>query len=196
MLTSALIFSALFSACNHANTVVVVKESPKSNGQTVNFKGKPVELRGTTKNVGDNAPKVTVVSAKLQEVSLGGQSDITQIIVTVPSVDTPVCDLEARTFNEKVADRKDVTLTIVSMDSPFAAKRYCAAKGIDNITIASDFRNHDLGEAYGIVVNSGPIKGVLARAIFVIKNGKIVYKELVPEIASEPNYDKALAAIK
>ena len=163
--------------------------------QMVDFKGTPVKLSGNLVSVGDDAPTATVVTKSLKEKVVGGKSEKTQILVIVPSVDTPTCDLETRTFNEKVSEIKNADLTIISVDTPFALKRFCAAKGIDNITVASDFRYHEIAKKYGVLVDSGLIKGVLARSIFVIKDGKVVYKQLVGEISAEPDYDAVLKAI-
>ena len=167
----------------------------KQTNETVTFQGKAMNLKGAIVSVGDDAPKAVVVTKDLVEVTLGGKSKKTQIIVVVPSIDTPVCHLEARTFNEKVAARGDVELTVVSMDLPFAAGRFCAAEGIKSITMASDYRYNAVGSNYGVSINGGLLGGILARAVFVIKDGKVVYKELVKEVTNEPDYDAALKAI-
>jgi thiol peroxidase len=179
-----------FSGCNSP-----APHMTDNTDETVTFKGAPYALTGVMLNVGDDAPEVVVMTKDLQEKKLGGASSGTQVIAVVPSIDTPVCDLETRTFNEKVSKLGNVDLTVVSMDLPFAAGRFCAAKGIDNITVASDFRNKEFSRKYGVLISSGVLEGITARAIFVIKDGKIVYKELVPEITNEPNYDAALKAI-
>jgi thioredoxin-dependent peroxiredoxin len=184
-----------FSACSSENQSNTTSSSTKQTTEIVTFKGTPFKLEGTLLSVGDTAPEVVVVTKSLKEKTLGGKSVKAQIIVVVPSIDTPVCNLESRTFNERVADMKDVDLTIVSMDSPFALGRFCAAKGIENITMASDYRYNSLGKAYGVRISESILKGILARAIFVVKEGKIVYKELVDEVSHEPNYDAALKAI-
>ena len=167
----------------------------KPTTETVSFQGKVMNLRGAMVSVGDDAPKAVVVTKDLVEVTLGGKSKKTQIIVVVPSIDTPVCHLEARTFNEKVAARDDVEVTVVSMDLPFAAGRFCATEGIKAITMASDYRYNAVGSNYGVSIKGGLLGGILARAIFVVKNGKVVYKELVKEVTNEPDYEAALKAI-
>ena len=161
----------------------------------VTFKGTPMDLTGTMVSVGDTSPTVVVVTKDLKEKTLGGNMDKTQVVIIVPSIDTPVCNLESRTFNEKVASMKDVDITIVSMDLPFALGRFCAAEGIENLTMASDYRYRAVGEAFGVSIKAGPLQGILARAVFVIKNGEVVYKELVQEVSKEPNYNAALKAI-
>ena len=163
--------------------------------ESVTFKGTPMLLTGHLVSVGDEAPQAIVVTKDLVEKTIGGISDKTQIVVVVPSVDTPVCNLETRTFNEKVAKLDNVDLTVVSMDLPFAAGRFCAAHGIDKVTVASDYRYNAVGYKYGVVIKEGLLAGILARAIFVIKDGKVIYKELVSEVTKEPNYDAVLEAI-
>ena len=110
-----------------------------------------------------------------------------------PSVDTPVCAMSVRTFNERAAE-SGVTVLCVSNDLPFAQKRFCGAEGIENVTTASAFRD-SFGKDYGITITDGPMAGLLGRAVVVIgADGNVAYAELVPEIATEPNYDAALAA--
>jgi len=162
---------------------------------TTQLKGNDVQLGGTTVNVGDKAPAVTVVATDLSEKTIGGANGKKQLIIAVPSLDTEVCATETRTFNSKAAQFSDVDVTVVSMDLPFASKRFCSTEGID-LTVASDYRNKDFMNAYGTLIAEGPLAGVSARAIFVIDaNGIITYKELVPEITAEPDYDSALAAL-
>ena len=158
-----------------------------------NLKGNPVELAGTEINVGDKAPIVNVVAQNLSDVQVGGKS---QIIVVVPSLDTPVCAAETRKFNEEAA-RTDAEVIVVSMDLPFAMGRFCTTEGIENLTVGSDFRNKDFANAYGVLIADGPLAGVTCRAIFVTDaQGVVTYKEICPEITQEPDYEAALAAIK
>ena len=165
---------------------------------TVTLKGNECNLTGNEINVGDNAPEVTVVkSDDLSEVTVGGAKDKAQLVIVVPSLDTPVCAMETTKFNNQAAGIDGLEVTVVSMDLPFAAKRFCSTEGIENLTVASDFRNKDFGKAYGMLIADGPLAGVLARGIFVIgKDGKVAYKQLVPEITEEPNYEEALEAAK
>ena len=108
-----------------------------------------------------------------------------------------VCDAETRRFNTEAASLDGVEVMTVSMDLPFAAARWCGAAGIENIKVCSDFRNRDFANAYGVLLADGPLAGVTARVIFVVgKDGKITYKQVVPEITEEPNYEEALAAAK
>ncbi len=164
---------------------------------TTKLKGNTVNLSGNEVNVGDKAPQITVVNSEgLADKVVGGATGKTQLIVVVPSLDTPVCATETRQFNAKAAEHKDVEVTVVSMDLPFAAGRFCSTEGIDNLVVASDFRNKDFANAYGVLIADGPLAGVTCRAIFVVDaSGTITYKEICPEITEEPNYDGALAAL-
>ncbi len=166
---------------------------------TVTFKNDIVcNLAGNEINVGDTAPEVTVVNCDpmLQDETIGGEGKV-QLVVVVPSLDTGVCDAETRRFNTEAASLEGVEVITVSMDLPFASARWCGAAGIENLKVCSDFRNKDFGNAYGTLLADGPLAGVLARVVFVIgKDGKVSYKELVPEITAEPNYEAALEAAK
>jgi len=165
---------------------------------TTKLKGNVVNLAGTEVNVGDKAPEVTVVNSDgLADKVVGGAQGKKQLIVVVPSLDTPVCATETRNFNKKAAEIEGVDLTIVSMDLPFAGGRFCSTEGIDSVTVASDFRNKDFANAYGVLIADGALAGVTCRAIFAVDaEGTVTYKEIVPEITEEPNYDAALAAVK
>ncbi|WP_060825377.1 thiol peroxidase [Sulfurospirillum cavolei] len=164
---------------------------------TTKLKGNLVNLAGTELNVGDKAPCISVVAKDLSEITIGGASDKTQVIVIVPSLDTPVCAQETRMFNTKAAGIDNATVTVVSMDLPFAMGRFCTTEGIANLQVGSDFRDKTAANAYGVLIADGPLKGLSARAIFIVdKHGVIVYKELCPEITEEPNYEAALEALK
>ncbi|HEX5623153.1 MAG TPA: thiol peroxidase [Sulfuricurvum sp.] len=165
---------------------------------TTMLKGNVVNLAGNTVNVGDKAPEVTVVaSAGLADKVVGGATGKKQLIVVVPSLDTPVCATETRNFNKKAAEIDGVDVTVVSMDLPFAAGRFCSTEGIESLTVCSDFRNKAFANAYGVLIADGALAGVTCRAIFAVDaNGIVTYKEICPEITEEPNYDAALAAVK
>ena len=164
---------------------------------TTKFKGTDVELIGNEVNVGDKAPEVTVVnSAGLGDVTVGGAQGTKQLIIVVPSLDTGVCATETRNFNAKAASLEGVQTTVVSLDLPFASGRFCSAEGIDKLTVASDFRNKDFANAYGVLLGGSVLAGVTCRAIFAVnEEGVVTYKEIVPEITEEPNYDAAIAAV-
>ncbi len=167
---------------------------------TVTFKQDIVcNLTGNKINVGDVAPEVTVVNCNpmLQDETIGGAQENAQLVVVVPSLDTPVCDAETRKFNTEAASIEGVTVTTVSMDLPFASAKFCATAGIENLKVCSDFRNKEFANAYGMLLADGPLAGITCRAIFVIgRDGKVCYKELVSEITEEPNYEAALEAAK
>jgi len=164
---------------------------------TTKFKGQDVELLGNEVNVGDKAPEVTVVNSDgLGDVKVGGAQGHKQLIIVVPSLDTGVCATETRNFNAKASELDGVKPTIVSLDLPFAAGRFCSTEGITNLTVTSDFRNKDFANAYGVLLGGSVLAGVTCRAIFAIdENGIVTYKEIVPEITEEPNYDAAIAAV-
>ena len=163
--------------------------------ETVTLAGKKVNLVGGKINVGDIAPKVKLIDNSFNEVVVGGKTEETQVFVVVPSIDTPICDLEARTFNEKATKMKNVKIYVISMDLPFAGKRYCAAHGIKNITVVSDFQERTFGHTYGTMMGDGMLKGIEARVIFIVKDGKVTYKQLVPEIKQRPDFEAVLDAI-
>ncbi len=167
---------------------------------TVTFKNDTVcNLAGNEINVGDTAPEVTVVNSNpmLQDEVVGGAKDKAQLIIAVPSLDTGVCDAETRRFNQEAANLEGVEVTTISMDLPFAAARWCGAAGVENIKVCSDFRNKDFAKAYGVLLADGPLAGLTARVIFVVgKDGKVTYKQVVPEITQEPNYEEAIEAAK
>ncbi len=165
---------------------------------TTKFKGTDVELLGNEVNVGDKAPEVTVVNSDgLGDVVVGGAQGHKQLIIVVPSLDTGVCAAETRNFNAKAAALEGVKPTIVSLDLPFAAGRFCQAEGINNLTVTSDFRNKDFANAYGVLLGGSVLAGVTCRAIFAVnEEGIVTYKEIVPEITEEPNYEAALNSVK
>jgi thiol peroxidase len=163
--------------------------------ETVTLKGNPVTLAGPTLQVGDDAPVACVVKSDLSEKSVGGKKEKVQLIITVPSLDTPVCETETKKFNELLKEL-DVDVTVVSMDLPFAEKRFCESFNISNVEVASDFRYRDM-EKFGVLIAEGALKGLLARAVFIVdKNGKVAYKQLVPEITQEPNYEEVIKELK
>ena len=155
--------------------------------------GKPINTIGNLPAVGTKAPDFTLAGADLSTVSCEQFRGKPLLLNIFPSVDTPVCSASVRKFNEHAA-AAGLTVVCVSKDLPFALKRFCGAEGIDNVTAASAFRD-GFGDDYGIAITDGPMAGLLGRAVVVIgADGKVLYTELVPEIASEPDYEAALAA--
>jgi len=161
----------------------------------VTMKGNPITLMGTELQVGDKAPDFVAIDNDLNPVSFDSFRGKVCIVSSVPSLDTPVCDMETRRFNDEAGRLGDnVEILTISVDLPFAQKRWCGAAGVDRVQTLSDHRDAAFGQAYGVL-----IKGfrLLARAVFVVdKEGTIRYIELVKEIASEPNYDSVLTAVK
>ena len=164
---------------------------------TTTFKGTTVNLAGTQINVGDKAPVVIATGTDLSDVEIGGAKDRVQLIITVPSLDTDTCAAETRRFNVDVNNLDICETTVVSMDLPFAADRFCTTEGIENLTVTSDYIDKEVSKAFGVLMDDNKLKGLSARAVFVIdRNGEVVYKEIVPEVTDEPNYEAALEAIK
>ena len=160
----------------------------------ITLRGNPINTVGELPAVGSPAPGFSLIGTDLGAVSSDQFSGKPLLLNIFPSVDTPVCATSVRTFNERAAG-SGLSVLCVSNDLPFAQKRFCGAEGIENVTTASAFRDN-FGEDYGIALADGPMAGLLARAVVVIgADGNVAYAELVPEIAQEPNYDAALAAM-
>jgi thioredoxin-dependent peroxiredoxin len=161
----------------------------------VTMKGKPVVLLGQAVKVGQNAPDFEVTANDLSPVKFSSYAGKVCIIASVPSLDTSVCDTETRKFNEKASQLgSDVVVLTISMDLPFAQKRWCGAAGIKNVQTLSDYREASFGMAYGVLIKD---LRLLSRAVFVVdKKGVVRYLQIVPEIATEPDYEAALKAVK
>ena len=165
---------------------------------SVTLRGNPLSLGGSEVSVGQAAPDFTVVNNDLQPVTLSEAQGKVIILSAVPSVDTPVCDTETRRFNEEAAKLGEgIEIWTLSMDLPFAQKRWCGAAGVEQVKTLSDFRDRAFAEGYGVLIADGPLAGVTARAVFVVgKDGTLKHVEYVSEIANEPDYDAALNAAK
>ena len=166
--------------------------------RTVTLRGNPLTLVGPEIRPGAPAPDFTAVDNSLKPVSLSDGRGKVLILSSVPSLDTPVCDTETRKFNEEAGKvGGGIEVWTISMDLPFAQKRWCGAAGVQHVKTLSDFRDRSFGQNYGVLIKDGPLAGVDARAVFVVgKDGKVVHAEYVKEISTEPNYDAALAAAK
>jgi thiol peroxidase len=165
--------------------------------QTTTFNGTTINLKGNELGVGDKAPCVIAIGTDLSDVEIGGAKDNIQLIITVPSLDTDTCAAETRRFNVEVNNLDICETTVVSMDLPFAADRFCTTEGIENLTVVSDYIDKDVSKAFGVLMADNKLKGLSARSVFVIdRSGEIVYKEIVAEVTDEPNYAAALEAIK
>lgn len=162
---------------------------------TITLQGNPIETCGELPTVGSVAPAFTLTKTDLSDVTLQDFAGKTVILNIYPSVDTGVCATSTRKFNELANGKDNLVVLCVSADLPFAHSRFCGAEGLDNVVSLSDFRNKDFGNAYGVTITTGVLAGLLSRAIVVIKDGNVVHTEQVPEIAQEPNYEAALAAV-
>ena len=161
------------------------------------MKGNPLTLIGPQLQPGDHAPDFSVVDGSLSPVDLEKTGHNVRIISVVPSLDTPVCDLQTKRFNEEAAKLPSVDILTISMDLPFAQKRWCGASNVDKVVTASDHREASFGKNYGLLISGGPLDRVLARAVFVIgPDNKLKHVEYVPSIGEQPNYDTVLAAAK
>jgi thiol peroxidase len=163
----------------------------------VTFKGNPATLVGPKLKAGDKAPDFACLSSGLEVISLAKTPGKPRLFSVVPSLDTPVCSMQTKKFEESLGSFKDkLACYTVSLDLPFAQKRFCSAEHIDNMQTLSDVHNHSFGEHYGVLIEGLPLP-LLSRAVFVVdKTGTITYLEYVPEVTSHPNYDAALAAVK
>ncbi|HMT87463.1 MAG TPA: thiol peroxidase [Arachnia sp.] len=159
------------------------------------FKGNPVHSVGELPAVGSEAPDFTVTGVDLSEITKADFAGSLLVLNIFPSVDTGVCAMSVRRFNELAAGLEGVKVLCVSRDLPFALNRFCGAEGIENVTVSSDFRT-GFGETYGVTFVDGPLKGLLSRSIVVIDaDGVVRYTQQVEETTTEPDYDAALAVL-
>jgi len=160
----------------------------------ITLKGNAFTLIGPEIKVGDKAPEFTALAGDLSAVTLAASKGKTRLLIAVPSLDTPVCDAETRRFNEEAAKLSNVETIVISMDLPFAQGRFCQTAGIKNIKTLSDHRDASFGKAYGVLIKE---LRLLARAVFVVDAHDVVqYVEIVKDVATPPNYDAALNALK
>lgn len=158
------------------------------------MRGNPLTLVGPELKAGDVAPDFSVIDSGMKPVNLGDTGAKTRIFSVVPSLDTPVCDAQTKRFNEEAAKLAGVDIYTVSMDLPFAQKRFCNSFAVDNLKMLSDHRTGSFGEAYGTLIKE---LRILSRAIFVVgPDGKLKHVEYVPEVGDYPNYEAALAAAR
>ena len=169
----------------------ITKDVERPGGTTL--AGNPLTLIGPELKAGDRAPEFSALDSNLHEISLAGTGNRMRIFSVVPSLDTPVCDAQTKRFNDEAAKLKDVDIYNVSMDLPFAQKRYCNSFAIDNVKMISDHKNGSFGKAYGTLIREMRIH---SRAIFVVSpDNTLRYVEYVPDVGSHPNYEAALAAV-
>ena len=162
----------------------------------ITLKGNKITTNGELPKIGAHAPDFRLVDASLKDLSLAEFAGKRKVLNIVPSLDTSVCATSTRKFNEKAAALKDTVVLVISADLPFAMKRFCETEGIKNVTPLSLMRSRNFAKDYGVLIQDGPLEGITARAVVVLdKNNKVLHAQLVPEIATEPDYEKALAAL-
>ena len=163
----------------------------------ITFKGNPIHTAGQLPDKGAPAPDFKLAKTDLSDVSLKDFAGQKKILNVVPSLDTGVCATSAKKFNEAVAQLSGVVLLNISADLPFAAGRFCESHSLKNVVALSTFRSPDFAKAYGVAIVDGPLAGLTARAVVVLDaRNQVLHAELVPEIAQEPNYAAALAAVR
>jgi thiol peroxidase len=163
----------------------------------VTLKGHAVHTSGSLPGIGLKAPDFTLTGSDLSDVTLGQFAGKKLVLNIFPSLDTPVCANSVRRFNKEVSQVGDTVLLSISADLPFAHARFCETNNISNVVNASVFRNTDFSKDYGVGIMDGPLCGLLARAVLVLDgNQQVLHAELVPEITQEPDYAKAMKALK
>lgn len=156
------------------------------------FKGSPITLQGHHVEVGEKVPDFKAVNGDLETISSSTFKG-KRVFVSVPSVDTPVCDQEVRRFNKEATQYKGAKVYVVSMDLPFAQSRWCGGAGINEVTILSDYKDRNFGQNFGTYIEE---LGLLTRAVFVVdENDEVIYVEYCKEVAEEPNYEAVLALL-
>ena len=163
----------------------------------VTLKGNPIHTNGELPAVGAKAPALKLTGVDLNDVSLADYQGKRKILNIVPSLDTEVCATSTRKFNETAGKLPNTVVLVISADLPFAAKRFCTTEGLQNVVPLSLMRDKAFAKDYGVLLTDGPLAGLCARAVVVLdEEDKVVYRQLVPEIGQEPDYDKALAATR
>lgn len=164
---------------------------------TVTLKGNAFHTVGTLPGLNTKAPEFNLVGGNLADNTLANYKGKRVILNIFPSVDTPTCATSVRHFNQEASKLENTVVLCISRDLPFAQGRFCGAEGIANVEMLSDFREGQFGKDYGVLFTDGPLKGLLSRSIVIInEEGTVIYTEQVAETADEPNYEKAIAALK
>ncbi|MBM2829261.1 MAG: lipid hydroperoxide peroxidase [Gammaproteobacteria bacterium] len=163
---------------------------------TITLKGNKINTNGNLPKVGSKAPDFVLADGDLNNVTLDTYKGKKKLLNIVPSLDTPVCATSTKKFNEAAKKKVNTVFLMISADLPFAMKRFCTAEGTNNVIPLAMMRSRNFAKDYGVLIEDGPLAGITARAVVVIdENNKVVYTQLVPEIAQEPDYDKALAVL-
>lgn len=162
----------------------------------ITLQGNPINTNADLPVAGTQAPAFKLVDKDLADVTLDTYKGKKKLLNIVPSLDTPVCATSTKKFDKIAAERDDVVMLMISADLPFAMARFCAAESTNAVVSLSMMRDRNFAKDYGVLITDGPLAGITARAVVVLdENNKVVYSEMVPEIAQEPDYDKAIAAL-
>jgi len=162
----------------------------------ITHRGNPIHTSGDLPPVGAKAPDFKLTTAELKDVSLADYKGKKKVLNIVPSLDTPTCATSTRKFNESAGKKPDTVVLVISADLPFAMKRFCTTEGLQNVVPLSLMRDKKFATDYGVLIQDGLLAGITARAVVVIdQNDKVVYKQFVPEIGQEPDYESALKAL-
>ena len=163
---------------------------------SVTLQGNEFHTNGDLPAVGASAPDFHLVDGKLNDLHLADYSGKKKLLNIVPSLDTPTCAISTKKFNEHAKNHDDVVMLVISADLPFAMGRFCGAEGIENVIPLSMMRSRNFAKDYGVLMTDGPLAGITARAVVVLdENDTVIYTQLVPEIADEPDYEAALAVL-
>ena len=164
---------------------------------TITLQGNEIHTNGDLPAVGTQAPDFTLTTKELADVSLADYAGKKKVISIVPSLDTPVCQLSTKKFNDYAKQHADTVILVVAADLPFAMSRFCGDEGLENVVTLSIMRDRNFAKYYGVLIDDGPLKGITCRALLVLdENNSVISSELVSEIADEPDYDAALASLK
>ncbi|MGE6661416.1 thiol peroxidase [Pseudomonas sp. NPDC077408] len=163
----------------------------------VTLKGNPIQVAGNFPQAGQKAAPFSLVGGDLSDVTLASFAGKRKILNIFPSIDTPTCATSVRKFNAQANELANTVVLCISADLPFAQKRFCGSEGLDNVINLSTMRGREFLENYGVLIASGPLAGVSARAVVVLdEQDQVLHSELVAEVGSEPDYDAAIAALK
>ncbi|MEY3221134.1 MAG: hypothetical protein RIT27_2491 [Pseudomonadota bacterium] len=162
----------------------------------ITLQGNPIHTMGELPAIGSQAPDFSLVTNELRDVNLSEFSGKKKLLNIVPSLDTSVCATSTRKFNETAGKREDYVVLVISADLPFASGRFCSTEGLQNVITLSMMRSKNFAKDYGVLIEDGPLAGITARALVVLdEQNKVIFTQLVPEIAQEPDYEAALATL-
>ena len=160
------------------------------------LQGNEINTNGELPKVGSNAPDFVLVNSEMEDVSLSNYQGKKKLLSIVPSLDTPVCATSTKKFDKLAKEKLDTVFITISADLPFAVSRFCKTESVSNVITLSMMRSRNFAKDYGVLITDGPLAGITARAIIVLnETNEVIYSELVPEIADEPDYDAALALL-